>query len=269
MILRILVVAIVVGLLLAARKSKPADDKSGTAFNGVADQVVSESKELVVATYNIQTGKSAEGKRNLLASAKVMAHADLVGVQEVYAPSWLNLLGLGVSQSEGLANYGGFSWLFCATRRRWLREHRGNAIMSKLPVSDWRVEMLPDQSNKSFRNMTIVEVPWQGESFHFINTHLHTRHGREQQLEIVLQEFAKYPRAILVGDFNSRASVASLTNALKDIEITDAIAAAELDLENPDRIDWILTKGFNVIRGEMLEIGVSDHPYYQVSLSYK
>jgi hypothetical protein len=61
----------------------------------------------------------------------------------------------------------------------------------------------------------------------------------------------------------------SLANALKDIEITDAISSAGLDLENADRIDWILTKGFNVEAGEMLEKGVSDHPYYQVSLSYR
>jgi endonuclease/exonuclease/phosphatase family metal-dependent hydrolase len=85
----------------------------------------------------------------------------------------------------------------------------------------------------------------------------------------VLQEFAKYPRAILLGDFNSRANMPSLANALKDIEITDAISSAGLDLENADRIDWILTKGFNVETGEMLEKGVSDHPYYQVSLSYR
>jgi len=117
--------------------------------------------------------------------------------------------------------------------------------------------------------MTVAKVRWQAKSFYFINTHLHTRGGREEQLKIVLQEFAKYPRAILLGDFNSRASAQGLVNALKDVEITDAISEAGLDLDNDDRIDWILTKGFNVETGEMLEKGVSDHPYYQVSLSYK
>jgi len=116
--------------------------------------------------------------------------------------------------------------------------------------------------------MTIAEVHWQGESFHFINTHLHTRDGREEQLDIVLQEFAKYPRVILLGDFNSRATAQSLENALKNIEITDAVSAAGLDLDNADRIDWILTKGFKIEAGEMLEKGISDHPYYEVSLSY-
>ena len=114
--------------------------------------------------------------------------------------------------------------------------------------------------------MTIATIEWQGDSFHFINTHLHTRAGREEQLNEVLQEFAKYPRAILLGDFNSRASTPALAHALKDIEITDAISAANLDLDNPERIDWILTKGFSVEGGKFQEKGVSDHPYYQVNL---
>jgi len=266
--LRILLLIIVVAIVAMARKSKPAYDKIGHQLFGLP-KPEAEPTQLKVATFNIQTGKNLQGHRNLLASAKVMAKADLIGIQEVYAPSVANLMGIGLSQTQKLADYGKFGWLFCATRRRWLKEHRGNAILSRVPVGDWRVEMLPDQSNKSYRNMTVASVTWQGETFQFINTHLHTREGRKQQLETVLQEFSNYDRAILLGDFNSRATAASLANALKDVDITDAIAAAGLDLENSERIDWILTKGFVVEEGEMLEKGVSDHPYYQVTLSYK
>ena len=265
---KILIIALIITLIAVARRSQPATDKAGVSLISQPQQT--EQPEVIkVASYNIQTGKGLDGRRNLLASARVMANADLVGVQEVYAAGFDGFLGLSSGQTERLAEVGKFGWLFSATRQRWFREHRGNAILSKLPVSDWRVEMLPDTSGKSFRNMTVAQVHWQGQSFHFINTHLHTRGGREDQLRLVLQEFAKYPRAILLGDFNSRASTPSLANALKDIEITDAISSAGLDLENTDRIDWILTKGFNVEAGEMLEKGVSDHPYYQVSLSYR
>lgn len=267
--LAIIIIAITIALLAIARKSQPAKNKSGTSIvlgtrpNQPKDQPL---EFLTVATYNIQTGKNLQGKRNLLASARVMAHADLIGVQEVYASGFD---GLNSGQTERLAKFGGFDWLFSATRRRWFREHRGNALLSKMLVSDWRIEMLPDQSGKNFRNMMVAKVHWHNETFHIINTHLHTRGGREDQLERVLQEFSKYPRAILLGDFNSHATSPSLANALKNIEITDAIAAAKLDLDNPERIDWILTKGFKIETGEMLEKGVSDHPYYQVSLSYK
>lgn len=263
----IIVVLLTVALIAVARKSKPAISKAGISLLSQPKHI-QEPKVLKVASYNIQTGKSLDGKRDLLASAHVMAGADLVGVQEVYAPGFDGYLGLFSGQAERLAEHGKFGWLFSATRKRWFREHRGNAILSKIPVSDWRVEMLPDTSGKSFRNMTIAKVHWQGKSFHFINTHLHTRDGREDQLERVLQEFTQYPRAILLGDFNSRATATALSNALKNIEITDAVTAAGLDLDNIDRIDWILTKGFKVNTGEMLEKGVSDHPYYQVSLIY-
>ncbi len=264
----LLLIAVVVAALAWARKAVPAGDKSGKALLD-AHQAVHEPNTLTVATYNIQTGKSEVGKRNILASAEVLKDVDLAGVQEVYAPSLLNLLGLGVQQTEAIAKHGSFAWLFCATRRRWLREHRGNAILSKLPITQWRTEMLPDQSGKSFRNMTIVDVQWQGQTFCFINTHLHTRHGRAEQLKVVLREFAKHPRAILLGDFNSKADMPELANALKDVDVIDAIEMAGLDLNNRDRIDWILTKGFQVEHGKLLEKGVSDHPYYQVALRYQ
>ena len=264
---KIIFIILLIALVAVARKSRPAIDHSGTSLQVQATQA-QEPEVLKVASYNIQTGKSLDGKRNLLASAGVIADTDLVGVQEVYATGFDGLLSLRSGQTERLADVGKFGWLFSATGQRWFRQHRGNAILSKISVGDWRIEMLPDQSGKNFRNMTIAQVYWLGKSFYFINTHLHTRGGREEQLNVVLQEFAKYPRAILLGDFNSRATSESLANALKDIEITDAVSAAGLDLDNPDRIDWILTKGFRVEGGKMIEKGVSDHPFYQVSLTY-
>ena len=259
---------LILSLLVWARKSTPAGNKNGTTFNQLSELASSKST-LNVATFNIQTGKSNEGKRDINASAQVLKNVDLAGVQEVYAPSLLNLIGVGKQQTEVLADRGGFGWLFNATRRRWLREHRGNALLSKLKPTAWETQMLPDQSGKSYRNMTIAELEWQGQTFHFINTHLHTRQGRSEQLSIVLREFAKYPRAILVGDFNSSVTMPEMIEALKDIEVTDAIHHAGLDKENTERIDWILTKGFVVHSGKMQEKGVSDHPYYEVELSYQ
>lgn len=274
MALKFIAVVLLIAGLAWARKAMPAGNKSGLVLNDSEKHSASASagvlpEVLKVATFNIQTGKGNDGKRNIMASAQALKQVDLAGVQEVYAPSLLNLMGFGLPQTEVLAKHGGFSWLFCATRRRWLREHRGNALLSKVNVLNWRIEMLPDQSGKSYRNMAIAEVEWQGQVFHFINTHLHTKNGRAEQLDVVLREFAKYPRAILLGDFNSRRTMPELESALKDINITDAIGAAQLDTDNADRIDWILTKGFIIHSGAMLEKGVSDHPYYEVTLSYK
>ena len=268
MIIQIVLLVAGVALALMARKSRPAADQKGQLLNQAELTTLSPTR-LTVATYNIQTGKDLHGKRNLLRSAEVLKQADIAGVQEVYAPKLMNLLGLGEGQAPRVAAAGMFAWLFCPTQLRLLREHRGNLLLSKIPVSQWLIKMLPDQSGRSYRNMTVADVEWQGQRFHFINTHLHTRQGREAQLDRVLREFAKYPCAILVGDFNSRADSPLLASALKNVEITDAIAAAGLDVGNPERIDWILTKGFVVHGGDMIEKGISDHPYYQVTLSIK
>jgi len=132
---RLLLLLAIIAALAVARKSKPGGNKNGSQVNATT-QLGTEPSELVVATYNIQTGKDLNGRRNLIASAHVITQADLVGIQEVYAPSLLNILGLGRSQTETLAKHGKYGWLFCATRRRWLKEHRGNAILSRLPIDN-------------------------------------------------------------------------------------------------------------------------------------
>jgi len=262
----ILLVVLFVALIVIARKPKSAVDHSGTEFV-VPKPLVTANDRLTVATYNIQTGKSASGERDVSQAAAVIADADIVGIQEVYAPSWLNWLFGSPGQVAVLADNGGFGALFSATRRRWFREHRGNAILSKLPISSWRVTMLPDQSGDAFRNMTVATLLWQEQTVHLINTHLHTSVGREQQLEIVLEEFKKYPYAILLGDFNSRPDEPLLLDLVASGQAIDAITEAEIDIMDTERIDWILTKGFKVVSGASQEKGVSDHPYYQVSLT--
>ena len=281
MVIKLFLIALIVGALALARKARPAGDRQGQGLNDAWRIDAHQEKDtLTVATFNIQTGKSLQGVRDIQRSADAIQQADLVGVQEVYAPTLLNRLKSSNKQPQALASQGQFAWLYSPTRIRWFTEHRGNLLLSKLPISDWQITMLPDQSGESYRNMTVAKVHWQGRHFYFINTHLHTREGREEQLDVVLQEFAKYPRAILVGDFNSNADTPHLANALRDIEINDAISTAgltELFQQAEEKgeksntkgpIDWILTKGFTVHGGHFIEKGISDHPYYEVSLSY-
>ena len=257
-----------------AKKSHPIADRSGTSIGNNNDQILNTQGSLLkIATFNIQTGKSVDGVRNIKAAAQLVADQHLIGIQEVYAPGWLNKLGLSrldftQSQLESLTENKAFEYLLSATRKRWFREQRGNAILSGLPIDKWRIQALPDYTGKSFRNMTVIEFSWQGTAVTFINTHLHTGQGREEQLELVLAEFAKHPIAILVGDLNSRRNTKALAEAIEDPLITDAIALAQIDTHNPEqRIDWILTKGFKIESGKTFGKGISDHPYYEVSLA--
>jgi len=266
-----LLIALVVALIcfFIARKAHPIADRSGNDILGQpSDEITDQNTLLKVATFNIQTGKSLDGVRNIQRAAELIDDQHLIGIQEIYAPSWLNKLGFGHNQLDALNHNGAFGQLLSATRHRWFREHRGNAILSRIATKRWRIQSLPDYTGKNFRNMTIVEFEWQGKPVTFINTHLHTRTGRKEQLDIVLAEFAKHPIAILVGDLNSRNDTAALAQALQCGSITDAIADAQLDTQDSEqRIDWILTKGFTVENGKTIAKGISDHPYYEVSLA--
>ena len=264
----LLALLIALAFFLIAKKSLPIPDRSGKEITKPSTLLASAQEKLLkVATFNIQTGKSADGVRNINNAADLINDQHLVGIQEIYAPGWLNKLGLdmvgfGQSQLVELTKDKGFGYLLASTRRRWFREQRGNAVLSRLPIDQWRILNLPDYTGKSFRNMTIVDLMWQGVPIKFINTHLHTTKGREEQLEIVLAEFAKHPIAILVGDFNSRRDAQLLAKILEDPSVTDAISHANIDTQDPEnRIDWILTKGFKVEHGKVVEKGISDHPY--------
>ena len=216
-----------------------------------------------IGTYNIQTGKSLDGKRNISKSAEVIKNTDIAGLQELYAASWLGQK----SHAQILAEHGAFGWLYAATRRRWFREHRGNALLSKFEVSEWYIEPLADFSGKSFRNLITAKIIINKQPVWILNTHLHTKQGRDIQLRTVLQRFAQYPRAILVGDFNTKSDDQQLKQLLKDKKVKDAISLALPDIDHSQRIDWILTKGFEIKKGFFQEKGVSDHPYYSVELT--
>ena len=264
----IIIVSLVVLALIVfayARRALPADEASGQNFTG-AQPLVTSGDVLKIASFNIQTGKSNDGKRDIQRSAQTIAAVDFAGVQEVYAPTWLNRFGMGLSQSEALAKAGAFNFSFNPTRKRWFRDHRGNAMFSRLPVNAWYSKMLPDWSNKSFRNFTVAKTEWNNTEFAIINTHLHTKVGKEQQLELVVQEFDKHPRAILMGDFNTRRDSPVLAALLARDDTSDAIGELALDPLEGDRIDWIITKGFKAVGGQFLPKGVSDHPYYEVHL---
>lgn len=262
----LIIVAFLISFYFIAYKARSASNQQGNKINppktGFA---VHQSNEIVIATYNVQTGKNSKGQRDISRSAAIIQNADIVGIQEVYAATWLG----GKNQAQQLAEHGDFGWLFAATRRRWLREHRGNALLSKLPIKRWAIEMLPDQTGKQFRNLTTAFMDFNGQEVAILVTHLHTKQGRTEQLQIVLEKFQQYDIAILLGDFNTNSENSLIKAFLSESKHLDAFALAmpEMDLKN--RIDWILTKGFKAQEGSYQAIGVSDHPYYQVRLSFK
>jgi len=265
---KLLIAGILLLAIYVARKPRPVENRQGKQFKNVERQQNQTSQNLVVATYNVQTGKNLQGQRDIKRAAEVVKDVDIVGIQEVYAPGWLNRLGFGICQTQSLAMPGNFSWLFSPTRYRWFRENRGNAILNKLVVKNWVTQNLPDESGISYRNMTTMNFDFGGENCHFINAHLHTGKGKTAQLKALLSEFNKFERVILVGDFNLSLDSPELTRGLEQSGAVDAISISQV-CEDTARIDWILLRGWKVISAEKLEKGISDHPFYKVSLSLK
>jgi len=271
----LLVLVLIIAFYFTFYKARPAKNQQGISIfapeNGFQEN---KKKQLIIGTYNIQTGKDVHGNRNINRSARIIQNADIVGIQEVYAKSWLGR----ASQAQQLAEYSAdakmnFGWLFAATRLRWMREHRGNAMLSRLPVKRWTVEMLPDQTGKQFRNLITAIIEFDGQEVAILITHLHTKRGQAKQLEIVLEKSKQYDRAILLGDFNTNSSNPLLVEFLNDSSFIDAISIANKlhglvpQASEDSRIDWILTKGFHVRSGSSEPIGISDHPYFEVTLS--
>ena len=265
----ILIAAAIIIFLVIARKPRPVADRNGNSFNNSSILTKETDKQqLIVATYNVQTGKNLQGQRNIHRAAEVVKEVDIVGIQEVYAKSWMNRFGLGICQTQALSVPGVFTWLFSPTRLRWFRENRGNAILSKLPVKSWQTIALPDQTGIRFRNLTTINFEFNKCDCYFINTHLHTRQGKTEQLKVALREFDNYQTAILVGDFNLSLEHPELQKYLAKSDAVDVISTSKT-ISNEERIDWIITPGWKVINVTQVDKGISDHPYYQATLELK
>lgn len=260
-------------LFYFAYKAKPAGDKSGNSINppstGWQDQKASPRQSVCIGTYNIQSGKNIDGKRDLSRSAIVIKDCDIVGIQEVYAQTWLGrLTGIG-SQAEQLAKANDMGWLFAPTRRRWFREHRGNALLSSVTTKPWIIKMLPDNTGKQYRNLMSTSIELDDVNVVLLVTHLHTKKGRQEQLKTVIDEFKRHEHAVLLGDLNTYPDNELISALLEDTAFNDALQTSFPEHDHSQRIDWIITKNLKATAAGYETIGVSDHPFYSVNLSLK
>lgn len=248
-----------------AYKTKPASNQAGTTITLPAVAWQTPKKSFCIGTYNVQSGKDIHGKRDLTRAANVIQHCDVVGIQEVYAKGWLEK----VSQTQQLAESNQLGWLFAATRRRWFREHRGNALLSRIAVNSWTVKMLPDSTGKQYRNLVTAMIDFNGIKIAILVTHLHTKKGRQRQLTKVIDEFQRYQHAILLGDLNTRPDNALIRTLLQQANVNDALKKSFPEHVHSERIDWIITKNLKASAADYQEVGISDHPFYSVNISFE
>lgn len=217
------------------------------------------SKILQVATYNIHGAKGTDGVRDLSRTAHAIRGADIIALQEVHT-SWRS------NQAQQLAKTLELGHLFIPTLRRWFRDYRGNGLLTRFRVKHWQTHLLPNVAGHRYRAYSIAEVVLENATLSILFTHLHTRHGREHQLKIVLDHFGSLPLpAILMGDLNTTHDDPTFIQHLP-ADAIDGIGNALGPQDSPERIDWILARGLDVNGGGYVGRGASDHPYYWIEL---
>jgi endonuclease/exonuclease/phosphatase family metal-dependent hydrolase len=217
-----------------------------------------------VATYNIHRGKGLDGIRDLKRTAQVLRDADLVGLNEVAGPP----LWGRADQAEQLARNLKIGWLFAPNQYRWHRYHFGNGLLSRLEVGRWTSEPLAydEATTNSPRNRLLAEIMAGAQPITVMVTHLDRGRIRPVQLQSVLSEFVAHTPAVLVGDLNTTAADPVFVAFFADSNNVDAIGRSLGTSDDKNRIDWIITRGMNVLSGGMEPAGVSDHPCYWVDV---
>ncbi len=263
----VLLIIICLGLLgaliAAAYVAHPTPAASGTAIAAPPRWRVPQGPAVRFGTYNVHSGKGTDGVRNIRRAAEVVRGVDVLAVQELRAATHWGR----PAQIEELAGTLELGWLFAPTRTRWFRDYRGIGLLSRFPATHWYREPLVDISGHSFRVLTTVAIDFFGDTLWVLCTHLHPRLARDQQLDTVLQRFAQYSPAILMGDLNVTREHPRLAELLATTEAVDAIHVALGSADPSERIDWIIAKGLTVIGGGTTAVGVSDHPYYWVDIA--
>ncbi|MCU0913337.1 MAG: endonuclease/exonuclease/phosphatase family protein [Planctomycetes bacterium] len=248
-----------------AGRRTPVALRQGTALSWPQGAGAVTKARFRIATYNIHRGKGTDGIRDLGRTAGVLQDADLIGLNEVAGSAfwgWAN-------QAEQLGRALGLGWQFAPNQRRWHRDYFGNGLLSRFDVGRWTsVPLVYDRAGShSPRNLFTAEVLAGPASTTFLVTHLDRGAIRPAQLKAVLGEFVKHTPAALVGDFNTSATDPLLVAFFADANNVDAIGRVLGRSDDPDRIDWIITRGLTVLTGGKEPVGVSDHPYYWVDVA--
>lgn len=165
---------------------------------------------------------------------------DLVGLNEVDGSHLLDWH----DQAEILGRELGLGWLFAPTERSWGRGAFGNAILSSLPVTQWRRRPLEGSTGVN-RNTLEVTVTHQGRPIRVLITHVGRGADRAPQLAEVLSRFlALEPPSILLGDLNTPSDDPQLKELFRMPGVLDV--AAGIECERARRIDYVITRGFRL-----------------------
>lgn len=251
----LILVASVTTLLFLLTKAWPVKGEIGLFSK---DTFVLDKPIITVATYNIHRARGIDGKKDIFRIANMVQNVDLIGLQEVEGSAIYRLS----NQATLMGKYLKSNFHFSATRKLCFFPHRGNAILSRFPIGSWESVRLVPSKGRAHRNLTVYQVNFKDRTTYILNTHLSKPSESEEPFKAVLQKFAQYERAILLGDFNTPVDSKVIQKWMPD----DAIDALEALGYDAERVDMIFTKGMKIKEAWSRPVGPSDHPLYAVRL---
>jgi endonuclease/exonuclease/phosphatase family metal-dependent hydrolase len=248
-------------LVVAGADHRPLPSASGRHLLGPSAAVASKPT-LRVGTFNIHSGRNADGDFDLSRTAACLERFDILALNEVRgAYPWQ-----AGDQAELLGRRLGMPWLFVPTTRRWWRDDFGNGLLCSLPVAGWQRNPLSCTRGKGHRNYLLAEVQCGPRAVSVIVTHVDRSQDRAAQLRAILDRFLALPEpAILLGDLNSTCDDPLLAQVLARADVHDAVSEG-LPGKTPRRIDWILARGLRGVAAGVEHNGASDHPFVWAEL---
>ncbi|MFT4798226.1 MAG: endonuclease/exonuclease/phosphatase family metal-dependent hydrolase [Candidatus Azotimanducaceae bacterium] len=252
-------------LLLMGTVHFPVADKVGTSIFMPEDVSLplAAGESFRIDNFNVQRGKGEDGVRDLSRAAGVLQGADIAAIQEVSGTifyGWQN-------QSRQLAEALGMGDLFAPTSWKWFQPYAGSALLSKFPVRSWAIDQLPAaEGDNGYRNLITAIVDIQGRPVTLLITHLDRRESNALQLDYVFERFvASAGPTILLGDLNTDHFNEAIQQMVASPGVRDAIHES---IGQFWRLDWIITRGFDVVQGGHTPRGISDHAHYWVELAF-
>jgi len=177
--------------------------------------------QLRVLTYNIHHGEGTDGKVDLERIAKVISaqQPDLVALQEVDNRTWRTG---GVDQTSELAKLTKLQGRF-AKQIDYEGGEYGQAILSKHPIDDLKVHVLPGRPEREQRIAGVATINVNDIKLSFATTHLHHARGDlrlEQAVELNRLFQSQAQPSIVVGDMNAVPDEATTVELAKQWLLT-------------------------------------------------
>jgi endonuclease/exonuclease/phosphatase family metal-dependent hydrolase len=218
-------------------------------------------KTLKIATFNIHSGRGAEGERNLARTADVLRGMDVAGLNEVRGPSVFG----NVDQAAELGGRLGVAAVFGPSERRWYVATFGNGLLSRFPILSWRSRPLEAGRLGSHRAVLLAEIAAGATKLRVLIAHPERGELRHDQLREIKTIFARVSSpAVLLGDLNTGAD----HPVLREIEMLPGTSHVLSGKESPPRgVDHIYAKGLAVRSAGTTPTSASDHPLVWAELA--